>query len=281
MKYSVILTVYGRQMNFFDQIESLNSQLIPPSEIFVFIDRHLNKSSLEIVEYCKKFNIQTFIVTNNVGVWGRFAVTLLTCHEYIFILDDDVIPGNYWFSNCLNIMSNRKCVVGGVGVLFEPNTNDYTVSKRIGWVNPLDTDELADVVGHIWGAPREFFQIFWSFSNDHFKFPRSGEDIHFSWRAKQSGYDVVVPYHGEDKKNWANVKGVFSGLDQEALSLEPSSVLRMASYLKKVRKIGFTYVLESDESKTIRPINKSIKIDRGYIFFIKNRINVLFKWMKN
>ena len=279
MSYTVILTVYGRQENFFNQVDALRSQTLLPCEIIVFVDKHPTKSSREIIEFCDKENIQLLSVSKNVGVWGRFALPLIARSEYVFIMDDDIIPGIKWFENSVQQLTSERCVVGGVGVLFRPGTNDYSVVKRIGWVNPRDEDIEADVIGHIWGAPKGFFHLFWQRAEDCHKFPRSGEDIHFSWRAQQLGYRVLVPFNGLNKENWSNLAGSSVGVDDEALSLEASAILRMAKYLKKVRKEGFSYVLESGEisdySRTI-----SLGLDRGYTHYLKNNYIKFRKWLK-
>lgn len=279
MNYTVILTVYGRQENFFKQVNALRSQSLAPSEIIVFIDKHTTKSSNEIIEFCDKENIQSIRVSLNVGVWGRFSLPLIARSDYVFIMDDDIIPGSKWFENSVHLMSSDRCVVGGVGVLFKPGTNDYSVSKRIGWVNPNDEDIEADVVGHIWGAPKSFFHLFWQRAEDSYKFPRSGEDIHFSWRAQQLGYRVLVPFNGRDEENWSNLAGTSVGTDDEALSLEASAILRMAKYLKKVRKEGFNYVLESGE---ISNYNRTISLglNRGHMHYLKNNYIKFRKWLK-
>jgi hypothetical protein len=104
------------------------------------VDLHPTKESLGVIEFCKQNGIQTISVSQNFGVWGRFSLPLLSKSQFIFILDDDVIPGEDWFANAVEAMNSTKCVVGGVGVLFKPHTDDYSVSKRIGWVNPEDCE---------------------------------------------------------------------------------------------------------------------------------------------
>lgn len=276
-EYTVILTVYGRQENFLNQIKSLHSQIIPPKEIIVFIDKHPSKSSLEILKYCKENNIQAVSATKNVGVWGRFSTALLSKYDNIFILDDDIVPGKRWFENCIGILNSRKSVVGGVGVCFNPNTSDYNVNHRIGWVNPKLDKIHADVIGHCWGAKREFFEKFWVNTNHHHKSSKSGEDIHFSWLAQKYNYEVIVPFHGENIDNWSNIMGVVIGTNDEALSLDPSAILRMSKNLKSVRKKGFRYLSEdkNQESKI------NIRINRGYSHFIKAWVLNILKKSKN
>ncbi|MDA9791007.1 glycosyltransferase family 2 protein [Schleiferiaceae bacterium] len=279
MNYTAILTVYGRQENFFNQVKALKSQTIVPAEIIVFIDKHPVKKSEEILKFCIDENIQVVSVTSNVGVWGRFSLAMIAKSDFIFILDDDIIPGKKWFENSLKLLSTYRCVVGGVGVIFQPNTSDYNVMKRIGWVNPEDETTEADVIGHIWGASKSFFHQFWLEAEDNFKYPRSGEDIHFSWRAQQLGYKVLVPFNGFDKDNWSNLAGSNFGTDREALSLEASAILRMAKYLRKVRNKGFSYVSESDELRTAVQ-GVSFGISRGYVHYLKNRFLKILKWLK-
>jgi hypothetical protein len=84
-----------------------------------------------------------------------------------------------------------------------------------------------------------------------------------------------------NKRNWSNLDGVSTGLDSEALSLDPSAVLRMAKYLKKVRKQGFYYKFESNLAVDKIRLNSPLRINRGYIFYIKNKLIKFIKWIRN
>jgi len=279
INYTVILTVFGRQEVFFDQISSLKNQTIQPKEIIVFIDKHPSKSSPEIKSYCNSNKIQFFESNINTGVWGRFAISLLAKGDYIFILDDDIIPGKKWFEHSLSYLTKYNCVIGGVGVLFKKNTSDYSVEKRIGWVSPNDKQIEADVIGHCWGAKRNFFEEFWKNSQDHYLYRKSGEDIQFSFQARKLGLSIIVPYHGSDSEYWSNIKGTKFGTNEEALSLNPKAVLRMAKYLKKVRHKGFKYLSETDHKKIVEnEIGYTVKVNNGYIHYLKASIlNILRK----
>jgi hypothetical protein len=269
--------VYGRQENFLNQIRSLSNQIIPPKEIIVFIDKHPSKNSDDVIKYCEENNIQSVSVNKNIGVWGRFSIALLSRYNNIFILDDDIVPGKRWFKNCLEELDNRKSVVGGVGVCFNANTFDYNVKYRIGWVNPELNKIHADVVGHCWGAKREFFEKFWRETNNHHKSSKSGEDIHFSRLAQKYNYEIIVPLHGKNPENWANINGVDFGTNDEALSLDPSAILRMSKNLKIAREKGFKYL--SEDNNQIRKLK--IRLNRGYLHYIKAWILNIYRKLKN
>ena len=125
---SVILTVYARPQNLDLQLEAINNQNIKPKEIIIVLDKNINVD-FDIRKY-EQFQIVSF--NKNIGVWGRFSVALLTSQPYICIFDDDTIPGNKWFENCLNTYKKVDGLLGTVGVLFNKGSLDYNYSKRIG-----------------------------------------------------------------------------------------------------------------------------------------------------
>ena len=241
---SVILTVYARPQNLDLQIEAIQNQTIPPDEIIIVLDKN-QKIDFDIKKY-EQFQIVQF--HKNVGVWGRFSIALLTRNPYICVFDDDTIPGSKWFENCLNTYKKVDGLLGTVGVLFKHGVLNYEYSKRIGWPSANEAIQKVDIVGHSWFFKRKHIEYFWQNTSDHSKFKRSGEDIHFSYILKKTiGLETFVPPHPDkDRDMWGSLPEYAKqfGSDENALSNEVFSTLRMSEYMKKVRKDGFVFSSE-------------------------------------
>jgi len=263
---SVILTVYARPQNLDLQLEAINNQSIKPKEIIIVLDKNIN------VDFdTKKYNQYQIVSFNkNIGVWGRFSIALLTSQPYICIFDDDTIPGNKWFENCLNTYKKVDGLLGTVGVLFNKGSLDYNYSKRIGWPDPNESIEEVDIVGHSWFFKRKHIEHFWQKTSKHSEFKKSGEDIHFSYILKKTlGLNTYVPPHPKgDLSFWGSLPEYATkfGSDENALSLEVLSTLRMSSYMKKVRGDGFRFVSEKDN----KSLNFEPNLKANTNYFIKN-----------
>tara|TARA_X000000950_G_scaffold253116_1_gene315796 strand:+ start:3915 stop:4760 length:846 start_codon:yes stop_codon:yes gene_type:complete len=274
---SVILTVYARPQNLDLQIEAIQNQTIPPDEIIIVVDKN-QKIDFDIKKY-QQFQVIQF--HKNVGVWGRFSIALLTRNPYICVFDDDTIPGAKWFENCINTYKKVDGLLGTVGVLFNEGSIDYDYSKRVGWPSANSEIELADIVGHSWFFKREHIEAFWQNTENHSKFKKSGEDIHFSYILKNKlGLNTYVPPHPKnDTSLWGSLPEYSNSLgsDENALSLETISTLRMSYYMKKVRKDGFVFLSEINSEKI--KIMPSLK--REVNFYRKNIWSTLKLFIKN
>ena len=270
---SVVLTVYARPKNLDLQINALLSQTIKPDEIIIVVDKNVN------VEFDESRYSQYQVVkfSKNVGVWGRFAICLLTKSEYICVFDDDTIPGSKWFENCINTLRDVDGLLGTIGVRFNSGSIDYNYSERVGWDNPNSKIELVDIVGHSWFFKRSLIEKFWNETSIHSKFQKSGEDIHFSYIIKKElNLNTYVPPHPKDDTSmWGSLPEYAQkfGSDENALSLDVYSNLRMSKYLKIVRKKGFLF---QNEDKNYIPFSNKSKIR----YFSNNMIFILKYYLK-
>jgi hypothetical protein len=161
----------------------------------------------------------------NLGVWARFAFALNATSEYVCVLDDDTIPGERWFENCLATIRQREALLGTVGILYidpvppgSPECSYYQGLTRVGWVNQNPFAAQVDFVGHAWFFRRAWLSTFWR-ELPQWKFPVCGEDMHFSaMLQKYLGVPTVVPPHpAEDKSLWGSIRGDELGKDVHSL----------------------------------------------------------------
>ena len=126
-----------------------------------------------------------------------------TTSEYICVLDDDTIPSEKWFENCIHCIENENNgLYGTIGVIF--NDLDYRSYIRHGWANPNEETKEVDIVGHSWFFHRDLLGAFWRES----KVPVShlcGEDMHFSYAIQK--YLALKTY--VDPSIIFSIKGVY------------------------------------------------------------------------
>ncbi len=276
---SVILTCYARPQNLDLQIEAVLKQSIKPSEIIIAVDFNENVN----FDYKKYSQYQVVSFSKNIGVWGRFAISLLTKSEYICVFDDDTIPGSKWFDNCITTLKKVNGLLGTIGVRFNEGALDYNYSKRVGWDNPNDNIEIVDIVGHSWFFKRSLIEAFWNDTSNHYKYKKSGEDIHFSYIIKKVlGFNTYVPPHPKnDTSMWGSLPEYAKkfGGDKHALSLDVYSNLRMSSYMKNVRKKGFIFQSEKNDSSSITNKSKVKYVLNNILFILKYNVKkILRRW---
>lgn len=197
---TVILNVYKRPHTLEKQIEAIKAQTvnIPDENIWIWY----NQSDVTPSIKPKNPKHKTFRCNHNFKFHGRFAAAMLAQTEYVAMFDDDILPGNNWFKNCLDTMQDKPGLLGGSGVLLT-NTVAYNPNQKVGW-NGLHIKEptRVDLVGHAWFWKSEWTKYMW------FEKPvtwDNGEDIMFSYLLQKHGkINTYVPAHPEnDKSVWS------------------------------------------------------------------------------
>jgi glycosyltransferase involved in cell wall biosynthesis len=198
---TAILTVYRRPHTLIEQLEALQSQSYPPTQIIIWKNHYDGIVLPEIPLHLMK-NVDIINSTRNFGVWARFAVGLLARTSYVAVFDDDTIPGRQWFENCLTSMSIREGLYGTIGLLF--GDDNYWNFKRVGWdeKNSCNNNDIreVDIVGHAWFFKREWLCDLWSFAPDYSIYLTYGEDIAFSAFLQMKNIPTLVPPHPSG--NW-------------------------------------------------------------------------------
>tara|TARA_R100000808_G_scaffold24996_1_gene60298 strand:- start:549 stop:2198 length:1650 start_codon:yes stop_codon:yes gene_type:complete len=209
---TVILNMYRRPENMLMQIEAIKKQTIQPKEIWVWINSHednegFDKSKLDVD--------RIFDNNHNWKFYGRFAAALLADTEYVVVFDDDTIPGERWFENCLDTMKTHEGMLGTHG-LTQVDEHSWSV-KRSGWPSKNEEVERVDYVGHCWFFKRDWLQYLWKEKPPTWD---NGEDMHFSYAIqKYAGLQTYVPPHPEeDPSLHGSLLGYELGVDSKATS---------------------------------------------------------------
>ncbi|MHA4740622.1 glycosyltransferase family A protein [Dyadobacter sp. MSC1_007] len=216
---TVILNIWKR--NYIEeQIESLLRQTKTPFEIWVLkCGNHLNIDKIQ-----KKYPFLHIInSTFDFKYFGRFSLAQYAKSEYVFIIDDDVIPSPEWIKTCWEICKEKNVIVSSAGRIIPPNDlypeNLSNVGKCfIADVNPnfkynyCDNETVVDFGCNSWLIKKRWLANFWSISPYSFE---TGEDIHLSASCNITlGVSTVVPAQ-LDLESTGNVKKWY-GQDQMA-----------------------------------------------------------------
>ena len=253
-KIAVVLNVYKRTEYLELQLDAIEAQTISPSEIYVWQNKGgtipENLKSRFILAECSE----------NLGVWARFAFALNIDADYICIFDDDTIPGERWFENCINTIKKYDGLLGTRGLRYL-SPKRYHPFEHYGWGNPNEETMKVDIVGHAWFFRRKHLAMFWSEMPPIDASKIAGEDIHFSYMLQKFGLATYVPPHPKDDLSlWGSLPeyGKKIGTDKNAISSDQTALSRFDIALQYYTNKGFTLYLGINER-----LKKGIVIGSG------------------
>ena len=282
---TVILNSYKRQKFLKYQINSLNKQSLPYEKILIWN----NGKSIEDAKFGKDIYIANS--SYNFGVWARFAFALNSESKYICMLDDDTMPGELFFENCIDTINKNPSLLGTRGLRFL-SSKYYEPYISFGWDNPNDQSEIVDIVGHAWFFKREWLTYFWREMPllDSSRFV--GEDMHFSFMLKKyAGIRTVVPPHPKnDLRLWGSdpSKAIQIGTDNVSISQNKESIRKFDKALRHYTSNGISLCKDEKYLKSKRyfvvprtlrnPIFKKIILNIPFLEKIARKLkNILLK----
>lgn len=124
---SVILTIWKRA-HLDEQIENILSQTVKPREIIVvqccnFVD--LSFPDVESYGIKLKYVYSSY----DFGYFFRFSTAVYAESNYVYIMDDDLVPTKNWLNYIFNICKKRNVIVSSSGRIL-PN-NNYSQKKIV------------------------------------------------------------------------------------------------------------------------------------------------------
>jgi len=214
---TVILNSYRRPYNLEKQIEAIRNQSFPPKEIWLWVNDHEDNRDFD---HTKLDVDKIFHNNHNWKFYGRFAAALLADTKYVAVFDDDTIPGENWFQNCIAYQQNRPGIYGSAGVILN-NSKHYVDHERVGWPSQNEEIERVDLVGHAWFFQRDWLQYLWREKPHTWD---NGEDIQFSYLAQKYGgiLTYAPPHPIKHRDAWGSILGNELGIDDKATSTDSS-----------------------------------------------------------
>jgi hypothetical protein len=193
---TAIINIYKRTYVLESQIKAIREQSIPPKSIIILNN---GNKDVDLTKYKNDAFFKVFDCNFNSGVWSRFLISQLADTEYICIFDDDTIPGNNWFKNCMNSMNQKEALYGTIGLVFK-DKNKYDPLRRYGWDSANNGNNTVskpvDIVGHSWFFKKDWICYFNREPPKVYEQFTVGEDINFSYMLqKYANIPTYVPPH--------------------------------------------------------------------------------------
>lgn len=234
-----ILNVFKRVEYLEEQLNAVLTQSIPPKKIIIWN----NNPEVNLNKYVSD-DIIVISSSHNLGVWGRFfSQYYLLTGEFVCVFDDDTIPGNNWFKNCIDTINKHNALLGTIGVIFNKG-NTYNTLTRFGWDGEYDYPMIVDIVGHSWFFRKEWIStLIKELPNIDKEQLVCGEDMHLSFvLQKYLNIPVIVPPHPKsDRSLWgANpAKSKEYGTDKNSISMQDGFWPKFSNALKYNIDKGF------------------------------------------
>lgn len=213
MSITAILNGYRRPQHIQTQINHILNQTVKPEEIWLWRNYHEDWN----IELPTLQGIDKYCESNyNWKYFGRFSLAMMARTEFVAFFDDDTIPGNMWFENCLNTHSQVNGILGGVGIV-QHNNQNYTQRARFGWPSNNDNIAKVDFVGHAWFVKKDYLRYVWLEEPSTYD---TGEDMHLSYICqKYGGIETFVPPHPESNLEMSSSLYGHFGVDDKTDSV--------------------------------------------------------------
>ena len=239
---TVILTIYDRLDYFDEQLAAIKAQSVPTD---IWVDYTVLRPE-EMMSVLERFPELKFSIrwTQNLKYHGRFNYALNADTAYVFICDDDIIPGPRYLEHCIETLeSTGEALLTSYGVILDPDELGYRPAKKEGYksMNPLPLK--VDMAGQSMFFPTRLLK----YLNQEPPLSReNGEDLHFSYMLqKYAQVPVVVPAHFPDQPDkWGcdPVKGELYGEDEKATWKKANHVPIRDHIVDTYRKDGWKLV---------------------------------------
>ncbi len=220
---TIVLNIWKR--NYIkEQMIALLSQIVLPKEIWVLHYENYVEIQEYINEVRKVFpNIFLFISDKNLMFFGRHSIAISANTKFIWVLDDDVIPGVKWLNNCVKKCDFLNAIITCSGRIIQENTfrpESFLSSKAyIGDfsnkgspINLCSKDTMVDYGCNSYFFKKEWISAFWNIWPITFL---TGDDIHLSAALKIKLNIATVVLKQTDESNSGNLKRKY-GVDDVA-----------------------------------------------------------------
>eukprot|EP00727_Mastigamoeba_balamuthi_P009191 m51a1_g4895 hypothetical protein (331) ;mRNA; r:126300-127483 len=246
----VVLMVYKRR-TLERQLRAIYGQTHAPAEVIVWQDeRHVDVA--DVVERYRPRGLSFVQSTRNFKFHGRFAVALMFDTEFVFIVDDDQIPGSKYLETCIRASREHNAIISGTGrVITTTGLWSCAGCGDGGWA---PEDREVDVGCQSWFVRTEWLRRFWSVRMPSWA---NGEDIDLSASLKLlGGVRTFVPrMPAGDRETWKDRSGGLIGNDNVATHKRPDHAALRHNITNYWLQLGWT-TLNRIHSLPIRSVGK-------------------------
>lgn len=229
---TVVLNIWKREY-LEEQLASILLQTVVPKEIWIIhYENHI--SSSDTIDMFREFHSKVVLIKSdkNLKYFGRFSIAINVSTEFVWLVDDDIIPGSRWLENCVCKCDELDAIVSCTGRIipkdeFQPENIDCENRRKcfVGdtahqTINLCSVDTLVDYACNSYFFKTEWMKCYWSIWPTTFS---SGEDIHLSATCKTLlGINTYV-IKQTNKSTSGNIKR-FYGNDKFASWMESNFI---------------------------------------------------------
>lgn len=203
---TTVLTVTDRLEYLQSQLESIKNQTVS-SEIFI----HWNNDTEYELEY------PSVIYRNqhkSTPLYSRFINSINITTPYVFICDDDILPGKKYLEKCLEFSKNKDVCIVSCGMNFNEGETKYNVNKRIRQSEFLKVPTQVNMGGQGYFLKTELLRKYCNYKTHS---TLSGEDIHLGFVCYKENIPIYVLDKDEnDKDTWQDLTLGERGNDEKA-----------------------------------------------------------------
>jgi hypothetical protein len=208
-KVTTVLSVVNRLPYLNSQLDSINNQTVDSDIFIIWRNKERYSLSYPCIIYeneSKHFN----------SLYGRFYNSIHIKTPYVFIVDDDILPGSEYVERCINFskQNNDKVAVCTFGVNFASGETKYNPVFRVDQNLFLDNPLQVDMGGQGWFMKTELLYYFL------YQPPvdlTTGEDLHFSYCLFKNNIPIyVLDKDKNNLKTWQDVGLGKRGEDDKA-----------------------------------------------------------------
>ncbi|XP_072964357.1 uncharacterized protein [Typha angustifolia] len=219
-KITVILNHFKRR-TLCAQLDSLLNQTLPFHHVWVLSFGSPNEMSLKrIVDSYNHSRISFISSSYDFKYYGRFQMALQTESDFVYILDDDMIPGKKMLEILAHVGGTEKyknSVLGSIGRILPFRQKDFTFpsyrkfrSKEAGLYLPDPAYDITierivqvDFLSSSWFLSADLVKTL--FIETPFTF-MTGEDLHLSYQLQKyrNAGSYVLPVDPYDKETWGD-----------------------------------------------------------------------------
>ncbi|KAI4373539.1 hypothetical protein MLD38_011656 [Melastoma candidum] len=219
-KITVILNHFKRK-TLCAQLDSLLNQTLPFHHVWVLAFGSPNEATLRGIVMSYNDSRISFVSSSyDFKYYGRFQMALQTEGDFVYIVDDDMIPGKRMLEILAHVAGTEKyqnSVLGSIGRILPFRQKDFTFpsyrkfrSKEAGLYLPdpaygvtVDRIVQVDFLSSSWFLSSELVKTL--FIETPFTF-MTGEDLHLSYQLQKyrDARSYVLPVDPNDKETWGD-----------------------------------------------------------------------------
>ena len=258
---TAILTVWKRN-HLEEQLHALFGQTVCPDRIWVQQCQHHVNVDVVVNRYREKIDY-TYSEENR-GVFGRFESAAEVETSFVYIVDDDIIPGRRFLEKALETCKRLHAVICPHGRILSLDTNRTAQFVGDGYEFQHSfclEDSEVDFGNNAWFFRRGWIDYFlWKKA----LFRSNGEDIHLSATCQLFGNIPTYVPRQIIPAEAGNIKRIYSG-DEQALCRKPQFGEERVQVVQRFRDEGWKLQAEQRNVTQTRenhlPLSVVIVID--------------------